>query len=70
MMEYNIGDTVVYRTFGGDKRTVRVTFKSDDIKNGRPGFDGVVVSSTAGLPDTRVWGYDDQITEVKKVVGK
>ena len=40
---YKVGDTVRYETFTGELRTVRVTGKHDEIKNGRPGFDGVEV---------------------------
>ena len=58
-INYGIGDRVAYRTFGGASRIVEVTFKCEDIKNGRAGFDGLVVNGTeAGMS---VWGYDDQI---------
>ena len=56
-MEYNIGDTVTYETWGGALRTGTVTGKHADIKNGRPGFD-----MTTDMGNT-VWGYDDQIVE-------
>lgn len=56
---YTIGDTITYRDFNGGLRKVQVTDKDADIKNGRAGFDGVVLTGDqAGL---RVWGYDDQI---------
>lgn len=58
-MEYNVGDTIVYRTFGGEARTVLVTEKEDDVKNGRPGFDGVTEDGVD------VWGYDEQIVSVR-----
>ena len=48
---YKVGDTVRYETFTGELRIVRVTAKLDDIKNGRPGFDGVDVSSSRHLRD-------------------
>lgn len=54
-MDYSIGDQIVYSPFGGGMRTVTVTDKEADIKNGRPGFDGVMADGTT------VWGYDDQI---------
>jgi hypothetical protein len=54
---YKIGDTIQYHTFGGNLRTVVVTDKLDDVKNGRPGFDGYLV----GDREATVWGYDDQI---------
>jgi hypothetical protein len=37
---------------------VRVTSKHADVKNGRPGFDGM-----AG--DQPVWGYDSQVVTRK-----
>lgn len=59
---YEVGDTIEYQPFGGGRRRVRVTGKEADIKNGRAGFDGVVV---AGPDDgMTVWGYDGQITAV------
>ena len=68
---YKVGDTVRYETFTGELRTVRVTAKLYDIKNGRPGFDGVEVSSSRhlrDLPDVAeslpVWGYNSQILRV------
>ncbi len=56
--DYDVGSTIRYRSFGGDLRTVVVEEKSDDIKNGRPGFDG-----TTDRGET-VWGYDAQIVEI------
>lgn len=60
---YEVGDVVdYYTTFGDDLRTVMITDKEPDVKNGRPGFDGVVISGPeAGLS---VWGYDWQIVAV------
>lgn len=62
-MDYNVGDTIVYSTFGGDLRVVLVEGKDEDIKNGCPGFDGTVIEG----PDIGmgVWGYDNQIVEVR-----
>ena len=62
---YEVGDIVRYRTFTGELRTVKVTAKSGDIKNGRPGFDGHIhgVYEDFGT----VWGYDSQIIRVFKV---
>lgn len=51
------GDTVCYDT-GGQRRTLTVTDVYDDIKNGRPGFDG-----TNAQGDW--WGYDDQIVWIR-----
>lgn len=56
---YGVGDVIEYRPFGGGTRRVLVDLVEDDIKNGRPGFDGRVVGSNAS-----VWGYDEQITRV------
>ena len=58
-IDYSVGDTIMYYAFGDEARNVRVTNKEADVKNGRPGFDGIVVSG----PETgqSVWGYDDQI---------
>ena len=58
-MNYNVGDIISYKIFDGSVRSnVRVTAKLADVKNGRPGFDGM-----AG--DTPVWGYDSQIVARK-----
>ena len=57
---YNVGDTVRYETFTGELRTVRITAKISQIKNGRDGFDGYV----AGDKNYTVWGYDSQIIRV------
>jgi hypothetical protein len=63
-MDYKVGDEIVYETFLGNRRRVLVTDREDDIKNGRPGFDGVQVGgSEAG---EEVWGYDDQIVNVTR----
>lgn len=63
MPKYKIGDTITYSPFGGGARTVKVTAKDSNIKNGRAGFDGVLVG--AGPDDCpEVWGYDDQIIRV------
>ena len=55
--DVQIGDVIIYATYGGEHRTVKVTFVSQDIKNGRAGFDGVTLE---GLP---VWGYCSQIVK-------
>ena len=56
---YQVGDVVTYRTFSGDLRTVMVTGKEPDIKNGRPGFDG-------DNDEGHFWGYDEQIARVQR----
>ena len=60
---YNVGDTVRYETFTGELRTVRVTGKIENIKNGKDGFDGYI----HGYKEDTVWGYDHQIIRVFKV---
>ncbi len=60
-VEYEVGDVITYKNFGGQVLTGEVSSKEDDIKNGRPGFDLVL----------GVWGYDSQITHVNgKLVGR
>jgi len=56
-VRYKIGDTITYRLFSGGLRTVVVADKCDDIKNGRPGFDG-------DNDEGHWWGYDEQIVRV------
>jgi hypothetical protein len=63
-LKYQVGSIIAYRLAGGQSvRTVRVTNKESNIKNGRSGFDGIVVSGPNKGAD--IWGYDSQITEVK-----
>jgi len=57
---YKVGDTVRYETSTREIRTVRVTGKYDEIKNGQPGFDGVD-NNGKGM---NVWGYNYQILRV------
>jgi hypothetical protein len=62
-MEYEAGGVIWYQTFGGGLRQVRVGERLADVKHGRPGFSGVVVSGPEnGNP---VWGYDYQIVELR-----
>ena len=66
-LDYDAGDVIVYQTFGGGLRRVRVEQRLANVKRGRPGFDGVVVSGPEkGKP---VWGYDDQIVPLRLVAG-
>ncbi len=58
--KYRVGSVIQYVSFGGGLRTVTVDEKEDDIKGGRPGFDGVTDRGEG------VWGYDDQIIAVVK----
>lgn len=63
--DYEVGDTLEYRTFTGAIRKIVVTNSYDDVKNGQPGFDGTLVDpDPSGWND--VWGYDDQIVRVTR----
>ena len=62
-MEYRVGDVICYRAFGGGVRRVLVEERFADVKHGRPGFAGTVVSGPErGAP---VWGYDHQIVPLR-----
>lgn len=62
---YKVGSVIVYSPFGGGRRTVRVDEKDSDIKNGRPGFGGVLLKDGEPVEDGGgVWGYDSQIITV------
>ena len=57
---YRVGSVIEYHSFGSEyARRVVVESKETDVKNGRPGFDGLLVDGTLA-----VWGYDDQISRV------
>jgi hypothetical protein len=56
---YKVGDTITYLTYGGTRRKIKVIGVEEDIKNGEPGFDGVVLEGPE--KGDEVWGYDDQI---------
>jgi hypothetical protein len=62
---YEVGDVIAYQTFGQEigARIVVVTAKEADIKNGRPGFDAVLIDGTGSMSFMPVWGYDDQIVK-------
>lgn len=53
--DYDLGSTVFYLD-----RIVSVLEKSEDIKDGRPGFSGERIDEDSG----DVWGYDSQIERV------
>lgn len=57
------GDIIEVRTFSGQVRRVLVQERSDDIKDSKPGWDGIVVSSSTrgDEPGDAVWGYDDAV---------
>jgi len=68
-MKYKVGDIIEYRTFGGELRKVKVEIKEEDVKNGRPGFDGTIIdmaNKDNKILQDSVWGYDSQITRVIK----
>jgi len=58
---YKPGDYVAYSTFSGEKRVCLVTERYPDVKNGIPGFDGIITGPDG---DVGVWGYDSQIRKV------
>jgi hypothetical protein len=60
--DYAVGSIIQYRAFGGVFRIVRVTEKEADVKNGEPGFCGVVIEGDES--DQDIWGYDSQITRI------
>lgn len=65
-MDYKVGDVIAQQAFGGGVRYVLVEMKEEDVKNGRPGFVGILVDSD-GTPikaEYGVWGYDSQIVKV------
>lgn len=55
-----VGTILHYIPFAGSVVRVQVTRVERNIKNGRPGFDGIVTSD-----GSLVWGYTDQITHVE-----
>jgi len=68
-LNYGEGSIIIYNAFGGCRRKVLVEEKERDIKNGRPGFSGVMVgpdNKPLADDDAGVWGYDDQILQVVK----
>ena len=75
-MKYSIGDAVRYCSLDGSQRLVRVENKSDDIRNGRPGFSGPLLGlDHEPVPAPRwvqltVWGYDTQIIGVFPAKGE
>ena len=57
-----VGDVIAYGSFNVGSRIITVTNVSPDIKNGRAGFDGVIVGKE-NQKDGFVWGYSEQITK-------
>ncbi len=62
-MDYKRGDVIIYEPFGGGERMVLVTMRENDIKNGHPGFEGLILENYEVNGDA-AWGYDDQIIRV------
>ena len=56
--DVQVGDVIIYESLGYDRREIRVTSVSKDIKNNRAGFDGVTVDG-----NQPVWGYCSQIVK-------
>lgn len=66
-----VGDILRYQTFGGTSRRIEVTNVEDDIKNGRPGFDGQMIDEYGrpwndGMFGGACWGYADQVWWVSR----
>lgn len=70
MVNYQVGDVVEQRVFGGMLRLVLVKERDPDIKNGWPGFSGTEVRETGEtVPNpyglgSGVWGYDHQVVRI------
>lgn len=63
---YNVNDVVEQYIGSEDSRLVRVTEKKTPIKNGRPGFYGVIVNRRGDQIELgQCWGYDDDILDVR-----
>ena len=60
-MKYRLGDIVTYVAGNGEVRRVRVEVKTNDILDGKRGFEGIEVRT-----NRLVWGYDEQITDVTR----
>ena len=67
--DYEVGDIITYRAMGGELRTVEVTEKDENIKNGRPGFDGRMPNDGGPEGELEVWGYDAQIVRIDERAG-
>ena len=60
---YATGDVVIYRTFGGTRRSVLVTDTFDE--DGQRGFSGHLLNPEHARQGRKVWGYNDQIEAVE-----
>jgi len=65
--EYCVGSTLTYLTWGNTPRQVTIDLRMNDIKNGKPGFEGTVIGSgNDGFAPETVWGYDNQIVRIEE----
>lgn len=64
--ELQVGDVIWYRDFGGGERQVEIENLYEDIKNGRSGFDGILLNGTLSDGSKAVWGYTNQIYRTEK----
>lgn len=64
--DYTVGSIIEYGDFLGGTRRVHVVAYEANMKNGRSGFDGVLLEGVTILGTPDVWGYDDQIVRVIK----
>ena len=75
-VSYKAGDIILQRSFTGD-RYIKVEYREENIKNGKPGFEGEEVifddKTSQWVPvksdwpeQSGVWGYDDQVTHVEE----
>jgi hypothetical protein len=62
-VKYAVGDIIEVETIGGKIRRVLVQYREDDIKDGQPGFEGLIVSAGPGGGErgAAAWGYDDRV---------
>lgn len=59
-----VGDRILQQMWSGGWRWVEITRLEEDVKNGRPGFDGLQVGIDGKLGQG-VWGYLDQICGIE-----
>lgn len=67
LTQYRTGDIIEKADRSGDGSCfVRVTERMKNVKNGRPGFHGDVVTKEGKPLDPQIlkWGYDDQVIRV------
>lgn len=62
VLSYDEGDIIEVRV-GGKVRRVLVESREADIKDGEPGWDGLIVSSTDRKDErgASVWGYNSNV---------